>query len=56
MVTTQAFIRLAFAEEIAELEAEVSRVVALKITPERVRAALVERLDSVKAHAATLCN
>jgi hypothetical protein len=56
MVTTQTFIQQAFVQEIAELEAEVGRVVALKTTPEPVGAALIERLDSVKAHAAMLCN
>jgi hypothetical protein len=56
MVRTQAFIQHVFAEEIAELEAEVCRVVALNTTTEPVRADLAQRLDRVKAHAAMLCN
>jgi hypothetical protein len=54
MVTAQAFIQRAFAKEIAELESEVGRVIALKVTPVLARAALVERLDRVKAKAAML--
>lgn len=56
MVTPNYFIQHAFTEEIASLEAEVGRVVALKITPATSRADLVLRLDRVKTKAAILCN
>lgn len=56
MVTPKSIIRRAFAEEIASLEAEVGRVIAMKITPAASRADLVLRLDSVKTKAAILCS
>lgn len=56
MVTPKSFIQRAFAEEIASLEAEVGRVIAMKITPATSRTDLILRLDSVKVKAAILCN
>jgi hypothetical protein len=56
VTTTQAFIRRTFAAEIAELEVEVHRVIALKGPPAPIRADLVDRLGRIKTKAAMLCN
>lgn len=56
MVTTRSGKKNAVAEEIAVLEAEVERVIALETTPVGNRADLVERLTRLKTRAAMLEN